>query len=85
MKLGSVLCLLGSVLAVGGFGQSAEAATYDLYYLGGQSNMEGYGRVEELPEELQDPVEGVMIFHGNTAADATPEDGRGVWALNPLP
>lgn len=58
----------------------ASAADYHLYYLGGQSNMDGYGRVAELPDELQGPVDGVMIFHGNTAPDAAPVDGRGVWA-----
>ncbi len=76
----SVLHLL-VVLVVIGFGAvSAEATDYDLYYLGGQSNMDGYGRVEELPEALSEPVDGVMIFHGNATGDATPEDGRGVWA-----
>ena len=60
--------------------QFASAADYHLYYLGGQSNMDGYGRVGELLDDLQDPVDGVMIFHGNTAADATAVDGRGVWS-----
>jgi lysophospholipase L1-like esterase len=71
----ATLALIGALAA-----PAVEAATYDLYYLGGQSNMDGYGRVEELPEDLQGPVEGVRIFHGNTAPDATPEDGRGVWS-----
>jgi hypothetical protein len=55
------------------------ATVYDLYYLGGQSNMDGYGRVEELPEPLAGVVEGVMIFHGNTSPECAPVDGRGVW------
>lgn len=59
---------------------AAPAADYHLYYLGGQSNMDGYGHTSELPDDLRGPVEGVMIFHGNTAPDATPVDGRGVWA-----
>ena len=75
----SVLCLVGSLVAVGLGVGPAEAATYDLYYLGGQSNMDGYGNVEDLPEDLSGPVEGVMIFHGNTAPDSGPVDGRGVW------
>lgn len=61
--------------------QLANAADYHLYYLGGQSNMDGYGRVNELPDDLQRAVEGVMIFHGNTSPDATPVDGRGVWSV----
>jgi hypothetical protein len=46
-----------------------QAKTYKLYYLGGQSNMDGYGYVTKLPAELQGPIAGVMIFHGNTAPD----------------
>jgi Carbohydrate esterase, sialic acid-specific acetylesterase len=61
--------------------QFAAASDYHLYYLGGQSNMDGYGRVNELPDDLQGPVDGVMIFHGNTSPDGTPVDGRGVWSV----
>jgi len=59
---------------------SSGAAEYELYFLGGQSNMDGYGKVEELPPELREPVTNAMIFHGNTAPDDAPADGRGVWA-----
>jgi hypothetical protein len=59
---------------------AAPAKDYDLYYLGGQSNMDGFGFVKELPEELNAPVAGVMIFHGNMAADGAEVDGRGLWA-----
>ena len=72
--------LLLVVVMVGFFAADAESTVYHLYYLGGQSNMDGYGRVEDLPTEIAGPVEGVMIFHGNTAADGVPVDGRGVWA-----
>ena len=51
-----------------------------VFYLGGQSNMDGYGRTIELPETLNAEVEDVFIFHGNTSKDAQPVDGRGVWA-----
>jgi hypothetical protein len=53
--------------------------TYHLYYLGGQSNMDGYGLVQELPENQKTPVKGVMIFHGNSAPDKGETDGRGLW------
>ena len=43
--------------------------------------MDGYGYVSQLPAELNSPVEGVMIFHGNTAKDNDPVDGRGSWSL----
>lgn len=57
-----------------------EAKVFDLYYLGGQSNMDGYGFVDELPGDLRGPVKDVMIFHGNTAPDGSEVDGRGLWA-----
>ncbi len=53
---------------------------YKAFYLGGQSNMDGYGYVDELPDSLAEPIPNVMIFHGNTAADGEAADGRGVWA-----
>ncbi|MDM8001762.1 MAG: sialate O-acetylesterase [Bacteroidota bacterium] len=53
---------------------------YRVYYLGGQSNMDGYGLVSELPAGLAGEMQGVMIYHGNTSADNTPVDGRGMWS-----
>lgn len=41
--------------------------------------MDGFGYVNELPAELNEPVEGVMVFHGNMAPDNGPVDGRGIW------
>lgn len=55
-------------------------ADFHLYYFGGQSNMDGYGYVNQLPEPLTDPLEDVWIFHGNTSADNEPVDGKGLWA-----
>ena len=67
-----------------GVAASASAETYQLYFLGGQSNMEGYGVVGELPDELVGPVKGVMIFTGRLADDDDPTGGQGVWqALEP--
>ena len=76
----SVLCLVGSLVAVGLGVRPAEAATYDLYYLGGQSNMDGYGFVSELPEGWSGPVERVMIFQGNQGVDGEKAGGEGLWA-----
>ena len=58
----------------------AAQTTYKLYFLGGQSNMDGFGYVSELPNEFQAPVPDVMIFHGNPVPDATEGGGHGVWA-----
>lgn len=54
---------------------------YLVFYLGGQSNMEGFGYVRELPAELGGPIGGIYIFHGSTAPDGPPVDGRGLWAV----
>jgi hypothetical protein len=62
------------------FQAELQAKTYRLYYLGGQSNMDGYGYVRDLPEDQRGAVDGVMIFHGNMAPDAVAVDGKGVWA-----
>lgn len=59
---------------------SAEAKEYKVYFLGGQSNMEGYGYIRDLPEELNASVKGVMIYQGNSAPDGAAIDGRGIWA-----
>jgi hypothetical protein len=80
MKRRSVFWLLASASLAVVFTGDVQATVYDLYYLGGQSNMDGYGRVEDLPTELRGPVAGVMIFHGNTSPDGAPVDGRGAWA-----
>jgi hypothetical protein len=53
---------------------------YKLYYLGGQSNMDGYGYTKDLPAELNKPVTGVYIFHGNTSPDEAEIDGKGIWS-----
>ena len=55
------------------------AAEYDLYLLAGQSNMEGYGLVSELPSGLAGPVEGAVIYHGNTAADGSERPTAAAW------
>jgi hypothetical protein len=58
---------------------AASQTTYDLYFLGGQSNMDGYGYVSDLPEDLRGPMRGVVIFHGNPAPDDSSSGGLGVW------
>lgn len=56
------------------------AKDFYVYYLGGQSNMDGYGAVSELPDDLRAGVPGVWIFHGNMGKDGEPADGRGLWS-----
>ena len=67
----AVVCLTAS---------SAEAKDYKLYYLGGQSNMDGFGYVKDLQGQNAEPVKGVLMFHGNQGLDCQAESGQGLWA-----
>lgn len=64
---------------------AATAATdtpteYDLYFLGGQSNMDGYGYVADLPGDDPGASANVMIFLGTTDEDGGTVGGAGLWA-----
>lgn len=52
---------------------------YRLYFLGGQSNMVGFGFNDKLPPELDRTFGNVMIFHGSQAPDYDDSGGRGIW------
>lgn len=74
MKSAAVLfCLL--------FLNTGISKDFKLYFLGGQSNMDGYGKISDLPAELQKPLPGIYIFHGNSAPDTLEVDGRGAWDI----
>lgn len=60
--------------------EETNAKVYKLYFLGGQSNMEGFGFREKLPAELNKEFKDIMIFVGNSAEDTADVDGRGIWA-----
>lgn len=57
-----------------------ETKVYKLYFLGGQSNMVGYGYTEELPIDLNREIDRVMIFEGRAAFDDERRGGIGVWS-----
>ena len=57
-----------------------QAAEYLVFYLGGQSNMDGYGYVSELPEGWAGTVGNVMIFQGRQGEDGKEGGGVGAWA-----
>lgn len=56
----------------------AWSAEYQVFFLGGQSNMDGYGYVSELPAQLK-TNQPVMIFHGNGVFDNQKGGGLGKW------
>ena len=52
-----------------------------VFYLGGQSNMEGFGYVNELPDSLKKKNKNVFIYQGNPTADNDKSGGLGKWDL----
>ncbi|MEL6360121.1 MAG: sialate O-acetylesterase [Pseudomonadota bacterium] len=58
---------------------SDDPTIYHVYFLGGQSNMDGYGFNADLPKSLKKPQENVLIFHGKTVEDGTDHGGIGKW------
>jgi hypothetical protein len=77
-QLGIVFALAIAVLLLSPSTDS-EANIYKLYFLGGQSNMVGYGQTAELPSDLRQEVDRVMIFEGRAASDGDRRGGMGVW------
>lgn len=56
------------------------ATDFDVVYLGGQSNMEGFGTVKELPAELSSVIPDCYIYHAMAALDQHPIGGVSKWA-----
>ncbi|MEN8188165.1 MAG: sialate O-acetylesterase [Bacteroidota bacterium] len=71
--------LLLTVVPVLVFGQNEKLDTIRVFYLGGQSNMDGYGYNSELPDSLKSEFKNVWIYHGNPSADEKEDGGIGVW------
>jgi len=57
----------------------SKGTTFKLYYLGGQSNMEGYGFTDQLQESALIPSRKAMIFVGQMAYDNEIHGGVGIW------
>ena len=55
----------------------ATATTYKVYYLGGQSNMEGFGENVDLLANYRASLKSVPVFQGNPVADFKPNGGLG--------
>lgn len=61
--------------------QKGPPDTIRIYYLGGQSNMDGFGYNKDLPGSLSQAINDVWIFHGNSVGDDLPEGGLGIWQV----
>jgi len=68
-----------SLVSFFGISQNKEKETIRLFFLGGQSNMEGHGLNSELPNSLNGIIENVWIFHGFPIGDEQKEGGLGKW------
>lgn len=72
--------ILAAFLACAVASRATRASEYDVYLLAGQSNMDGYGRVAELPAELKKPQDDVMIYAGTSTPDNETNAAKGMWA-----
>ncbi len=72
-----VLIFLSSML----FSQQKDRDKIKVFFLGGQSNMDGFGYNTDLPGSLNITFENVWIFHGNPVGDDQPDGGLGKWDL----
>lgn len=79
IRVRPVISLIGLGLLLLGCATSGEPTIYKLYYLGGQSNMEGFGYVGELPDAAATASPNVMIFTGQMALDNETQGGVGIW------
>ena len=52
-----------------------------VFYLGGQSNMEGFGYVKNLPDSLKKKNKDFYIYQGNPVVDNDASGGLGKWDL----
>ncbi len=62
------------------FSQEVKKDSIRLFYLGGQSNMDGYGYNSKLPDSLNKVFKDVYIFHGNPVGDNEKNGGDGIWS-----
>lgn len=77
-QLRDISILVGLALLAGACA-TPEPTTYDLYFLGGQSNMEGFGFSDELPAGFAAQSRDVLIFTGQMALDNETHGGEGIW------
>lgn len=79
-SLGALALLGACAPAASEADTNKEGTTYQVYFLGGQSNMDGYGFNKDLPDDLSGVAEDVRIFTGEDVEDGTEGGGEGIWA-----
>ena len=73
--------LIISILLIATSSLSAQLPkdTVLVFFLGGQSNMEGYGYNKDLPKDLSKTIDDVYIFQATPLKDDTIVGGQGKW------
>lgn len=79
MKTVLLLFLFFTLFQFRAFSQQNKADSIRVFYLGGQSNMDGAGFTKDLPDSLNRTVENVWIFHGISKVDEMKDGGFGKW------
>lgn len=74
-----ILILALCILPTLAISQQMTKDTIRVFYLGGQSNMEGFGFNKDLPNSLNKEYKNIWIFHGNPVPDENPSGGQGEW------
>lgn len=75
----TALTFIALLLPLIGICQQTERDSIRVFYLGGQSNMDGFGKNAELPDSITSNLNNVWIFHGNPAPDGDETGGLGIW------
>lgn len=86
MTFGQTLISIAGLISLAGCANATpdpaapSPSTYHVYFLGGQSNMDGYGFNTDLPDALSEPNPDVRIYHGASVEDGADGGGAGLWA-----
>ncbi|PKQ46514.1 sialate O-acetylesterase [Confluentibacter flavum] len=75
----TALTFITLLLPLFGICQKIERDSIRVFYLGGQSNMSGFGKNSELPDSITSNFNNVWIFQGNPAPDENESGGLGIW------
>lgn len=75
----ALLILILGLLPAFAICQQMQKDTIRVFFLGGQSNMDGFGTTSDLPDSLNVEFNNVWIFHGNPAPDEENYGGTGEW------
>ena len=76
----TALTFIALLIPLIGICQQTERDSIRVFYLGGQSNMSGFGKNAEIPDSIRNNLDNVWIFQGNPAPDEDENGGLGKWA-----